>query len=91
VGVDHRGGVVDPIGVDLRRHQARSIAEGARIELRGELAHESLAFEALGALEDFLLRHVDELPEHGEWSRYQRNLTLQRAQQFPVPLIDILH
>ena len=64
--VDRRGRFVDPFGIDFRRDEARSIAERARIELRGELAHEAVALQALDALDDFFLRHVDRLSDEGE-------------------------
>src|SRR5216684_4427331 len=51
----------------------------------------ALAFQALDALDDFLLRHVDRLSDEGERCGDQRNLTLQGTQQLTVPLIDFLH
>src|SRR5262249_33767570 len=52
---------------------------------------QAFALEALGALDHFLLGHVDALPDDGERRRYQGNLVLQSAHQLPVPLIDCLH
>ena len=64
--VDRRGRFVDPFGIDFRGDEARAVAEGARIELRGELADETVALQALDALDDFFFRHVDRLSDEGE-------------------------
>ena len=62
-----------------------------RIELRAELTHRPLTLQALGALDDFFLRHVDDLTQDCERRGDERNLALQSSQQLPVPLINILH
>ena len=64
--VERRGCIIDPFGIDFGCDEAGSIAEGARVELRRELADEAVAFQALDALDDFFFGHVDRLSDEGE-------------------------
>src|SRR5664279_1806965 len=89
--VDHRCRVVDSFRIDFRSHEARAVAESSGIKLRSELPQQSVAFQALDALDDFFFRHVDRLSDESERRRDQGNLTLQGTQQLTVPLIDFLH
>ena len=89
--VDGRSGFVDAVGIDFRGDETGTVAEGARIELGGEVAHEAVALQPLDAFDDFFFRHIDRLPDQGERRRNQRNLILQGTQQLTVPLIDFLH
>ena len=79
MGVDRRRRLVDPVGIDARRHEAGAVAERARIELCAEVAHDAVAPEALGAFDDFFLGKIERLPDECERRGNERNLTLQSA------------
>ena len=46
---DDRGGVVDPVGIDLRRDQRRAVSERPRVEDRRELAQHAELLDARDA------------------------------------------
>jgi hypothetical protein len=46
--VDGHGRFVDPFGIDFRGHEARSIAECARVELRGLIAARLIEEQRVG-------------------------------------------
>src|SRR5207244_9714986 len=45
--IDRLRGVINAIGIDLRRHETGTISERARIELRTELPNDSFSLQAL--------------------------------------------
>ena len=84
VGVDDLGRAVGMLGVDLRRHQHRLVAEGAGVEDRRDLADDPLVEQALGPLHQLV--HVelggarDQLVGLGS----ERKARLQQVHQPPV-------
>ncbi len=88
---DDRGRVIDAIGIHARGDETGTIAEGARVELRRQRLDRAVAAKPLGALDDFLLGHIDRLSDEGVRRGNKRNLILQSTQQLPVPLIQFLH
>ena len=87
---DHRRGLVDAVGVDLRRDQRRAVAEGAGVEDGGELAQHAELLDPGDPRPHRGLVEAEALAERGVRAGLEREVPLDRVQQLAVEGLEVV-
>ena len=88
VRVDDLGGPPRVLGIDLRGHQHRAVAEHARVEDRRDLADDALVQQPLGSGQNLLLRHAGQLRHVRVGPGGDRKAALEQVQELAVELVE---
>ena len=88
VRVDDLGRPPGVLGIDLRRHQHRAVAEHSRVEDRRDLADDALVQQALGSGQNLLLGHACELRHVLVGSGGDREAALEQVEELAVELVE---
>jgi hypothetical protein len=76
------------LGIDLRRHQHRGVAERTGVEDRRDLADDPLVEQALDAGQNLVLGHPRRLGDARERIGAQREAALHQVEQLLVGLVQ---
>ena len=90
VRVDHRGGLVDAVGVDLRGDERRSVAERPRVEDRRELAQHAQLLDVRNRGTGVGLAEAETLAEHCVRTRVEGEVPLHRVQQLTIEVDQLV-
>ena len=87
---DHGRGLVDPVGVDLGRDQRGAVAERPGVEDGRELAQDTQLLHPGEAGHHVVLGDAEPLREHRVGPRIEREVPLDRVQQLPVEILEVV-
>ena len=88
VGVDDLRGAVRHLGVDLRGHEHRGVAERAGVEDRRDLADDAPVEQPLDPLHHLRLLEPGQLRDVGERPADEREAPLHQVQELLVGLVE---
>jgi hypothetical protein len=88
VGVDHLGRALRVLRVDLRGHEHRGVAQGARVEDRRDLADDALVEQVLDAAHDLVLGDLRGVGHGRVGARREREAALHEVEQLLVELVE---
>ena len=86
--VDDLGRAPGVLGVDLRGHEHRAVAERARVEDRSDLADDAVVKQALNVGQHLLLGDSGGLGYAQVGTRVQREAALHQVQQLAVGVAE---
>jgi hypothetical protein len=76
------------LGVDLRGHQHRAVAEHARVEDRRDLADDALVQQPPRAAQHLVLGQLGQAGHLGVWALGQREAALEQVEQALVGVVE---
>ena len=90
VGADHRGRLVDAVGIDLRGDERRAVAERAGVEDRRELTQHAELLDAGDTRAHRRFVETQALTEGGVGPGHQREIPLDRVEELAIEVFELV-